>query len=309
MSYTLNTEQQSLTLYLDSTNCIQRSPSFKYSLASSITCPINSRLLVSVSGFSMPNVIFNITEFNNKLSYKLINQNTGNPILAHTVTFPVGIYSATSFVSYYNTQPMKNGNPAAVTMIFNQATFSLTFISTFLFRIIDRPDGFVAHPTTCGHLIGVAKDENNKFIFPINASNDPAFTLNMPSTINFNPSPYIFLKIANIKLNNINSFGVINDTLIRIPVNSNYGEMIQYRPAELNRFILNTPNINTIELRLEDINNNPLAIPSGVEIQVILKIDYIYTPEPKDLDIGTISRYFKENPIDVVEEEDELGAI
>lgn len=301
MSYTLNTEQQSLTLYLDSTNCIQRSPSFKYSLASSITCPINSRLLVSVLGFSMPNVIFNVTDANNKLSFSVLTPSGNVQVIAYTITFPVGIYSVFSFRDFINNSPP----PASSIMCaYNPNTFTYTFTSQFNFLIVDT----ITHPTTCPHLIGVAKNENNNFIFPIVNAGNPQYTLNMPSTINFNPSPYIFLKIANIKLNNINSFGVINDTLIRIPVNSNYGEMIQYRPAELNRFILNTPNINTIELRLEDINNNPLAVPSGIEIQVILKIDYIYTPEERQADAGTISRYFKENPIDEVEEEeDEIG--
>ena len=125
----------------------------------------------------------------------------------------------------------------------------------------------------------------------------------MPSTVNFSPTPFIFLKISNMNLSNINSFGNINDSLLRFPVNCDYGQMIQYRPAELNKFLIQTSNINSIQIHLEDIYNNPLAIPSGVELQVVLKIEYIYPPPAQDYDAGTIPHFYKMNPITSVEED------
>jgi hypothetical protein len=40
-----------------------------------------------------------------------------------------------------------------------------------------------------------------------------------------------------------------------------------------------------------------------VELQVALKIDYVYPPTLRDYDAGTISHYFKMNPITAVEED------
>jgi hypothetical protein len=219
----------------------------------------------------------------------------------HLIYFPVGIYSAFTFRDYFNAwvaaEPLVT---PTITCVYDEKTFRFSFVSTGDFKI--------GNQTTCSHLIGVGKYDDNTYELPVLAGS-PIYTITMPSTVNFNPSPYIFLKIANIPLSNINSRGVINDTLIRIPVNCNYGEMIQYRPVELNRFLIQITDINTVEIRLEDINNNPLAIPSGVELQVVMKFDYIYPPELRAVDAGTIAHYFKENPIAEVEAEDELGAI
>lgn len=299
MSYRLDTQLQSSTLYLDSTNCVSRSPYFKYELATAISCPTGARMLLSVIGASIPNVINNVTEYNNKLS---IQYNTGVSVIIFTVTIPVGIYSAWSFASYLNADFVANGHD--ITCIYDHSQFRYTFISTHLFNIVN----FQPEATTCSNLIGVAKNSKNEYIFPLVAGN-PLYSLVMPSTVNFIPTPFIFLKISNIPLSNINSRGNINDTLIRIPVNAEYGQMIQYRPVEVNRFMIQRSDINTVEIRLEDIHNNPLSIPSGVEIQCVFKFDYIYPPEPRPVDEGTIAHFFKQNPIQEVEEEEEIGAI
>jgi hypothetical protein len=247
---------------------------------------------------SLPNVINNITEYNNVFAIDLMSGPT--VISSHILTFPVGIYSAYSFKDYFNAYTDPSGPPHPIYCLYDEKTFRFSFVSVADFRITSL--------TTCSHLIGAGKNDDNTYAYPV-ASSSPVYTVFMPSTVNFNPSPFIFLKIANIPLSNINSRGVISDTLIRIPVNCNYGEMIQYRPVELNRFLIQITDINTVEIRLEDIHNRPLAIPTGVELQVTMKIEYIYPAELKAVDAGTISHYFKENPIVEVEEEDELGAV
>lgn len=291
--YKLDTGIQSATVYLDSTNAITRSPYFQYNLASSITCPTGVRMLLSVAGVSLPNVINNVTEYNNIFS---IQANHSAELTNYTITFPVGIYSAWSWRDYLNSQFVARGIP--VNCIYDKQTFRYRFVSQYDFHIRNTE----AHPTTCGALIGVAKNSNNQYIYPINAT-VPYWSIQMPSTVNFAPTPFVFLKIANISLSNINSFGNINDSLLRFPVNCQYGEMIQYRPPELNRFLIQSTNINTVRINLEDINNTPLAIPSGVELQVILKIDYIYPPALQDYDAGTIPYFYKTNPITSIEED------
>ena len=291
MAYRLDTSIQSATVYLDSTNCVTRTPYFQYNLASAITCPTGVRMLLSVIGVSLPNVINNVTEYTNTFSI-----NAGAVATNYTIVVPVGIYSAWSFRDYLNAEFNNRGIP--VNCIYNYQSFRYKFVSEYEFSIKNTTN----HPTTCGNLIGVAKNGTNEYIFPLDGLY-PYWTLTMPSTVNFSPTPFIFLKISNITLSNINSYGYINDSLLRFPVNCQYGEMIQYRPTELNRFIIQNPTINNIQIYLQDIHNNPLAIPSGVELQVVLKVDYIYPPPQQDYDAGTIPYFYKSNPIDAVEQD------
>ena len=291
MTYRLDTGIQTSTVYLDSTNCVTRSPYFQYNLATGITCPTGVRILLSVAGVSLPNVINNVTEYNNTFSIQ-----AGASPTNYTIVVPVGIYSAWSFRDYLNSEFGVRGIP--VNCIYDTQSFRYRFVSEYTFNIKNT----TAHPTTCGHLIGVAKNSANKYIYPITAT-IPYWSILMPSTVNFSPTPFIFLKISNMNLSNINSFGNINDSLLRFPVNCDYGQMIQYRPAELNKFLIQTSNINSIQIHLEDIYNNPLAIPSGVELQVVLKIEYIYPPPAQDYDAGTIPHFYKMNPITSVEED------
>jgi hypothetical protein len=217
--YRLDTNIQTSTLYLDSINCIGRSPNFKYSLATPVTCPTGVRTLLSVFSASLPNVINNVTLSNNTLSFSQLTH-LGSIVVSYMITFPVGIYSAWTFRDYINSQTVYPYNQ--VQCVYDEKTFRFNFVSVNNFRI----DNTLTTRTTCEHLIGIEKNDNNQYVLPVYATNNPTYSLVMPSTVNFNPTPYIFLKISNIPLSNINSRGIINDTLIRIPVNCNYGEMI-----------------------------------------------------------------------------------
>ena len=301
MTYHLDTNIQSSTLYLDSTNCVSRSPTFKYSLATAVACPTSARMLMSCVNISLPNVINNVTEYNNKFS---LQTNHSPTLTDFTITVPVGIYSAWSFRDYLNSQFILRSIP--VTCIYSNNSFKYTFVSSYDFNIKNT----TTYPTTCGHLIGVGKGDDNEFIFPLLAG-VPYFSVEMPSTVNFSPTPYVFLKVNGFSLTNINSLGTINNTLLRFPVNCQYGEMIQYRPAELNRFLINRSSIISMDISLEDIYNRPLSLPSAVELQVILKFDYVFPMEEKKAyNAGTIFHFFKENPITETDDDgeaEELG--
>jgi hypothetical protein len=269
MTYVLNTNSQSETIYLDSTNCNQRRPHFRYQLNTAVSCAPSMRMLISVQQATLPNVIQNVNAYNDTISYI---SNGGE----YTLVFPHGIYSAWTWKDYFNANTQG-------TLQCLYSNFVFTFITEYSFQIINTE----THPTTCGGLIGVSKNNDNDFIYP-QVADVPYFTLVMPSTVNFVPSPYIFLKIADLQLSNINSYGNINDCFIRIPVNCPYGELIQYRPVEVTRFIISQNSLNFIELKLEDSQNNPLEIPSGVELQVVLNIEFIYPQETVAFDKGTM---------------------
>ena len=297
MSYNLDTGIQSSTCYLDSTNCSSRDEYYTYQLNTGIKCPTGCRMLLSVTSVSLPNVINNITEYNNKFS---LQTNHSPTLTDFTITFPVGIYSAWSWRDYINSQFVSRGIP--VTCIYSNNSFKYTFVSSYDFNIKNTTN----YPTTCGHLIGVGKGDDNQFIFPLLAG-VPYFSVAMPSTVNFSPTPYVFLKVNDFSLTNINSLGTINNTLLRFPVNCQYGEMIQYRPAELNRFLINRSSIISMDISLEDIYNRPLSLPNAVELQVILKFDYVFPMKEKAAyNAGTIFHFLKENPITETDDDGEV---
>jgi len=64
---------------------------------------------------------------------------------------------------------------------------------------------------------------------------------------------------------------------------------VQYRPAEINRFLISQSHISYLDFALEDVHNNPLSIPSGAELQVVLKIEFIYPPATLPYDMGTMA--------------------
>ena len=284
MSYELNTNIQSQTVYLDSTNCTQRSPYFNYDFKTAIQCPMGCRLLVSVQSVTIPQLVNNITVHNNHFSIRYITTN-------YTIIIPVGIYSAWSLRDYLNYE-FTNVRLIPVSIVYNESQYKYEFYSTGQITIINTEN----HPTTIGGVIGVNKDNNNQYIYPVEYGEIPAFNIRMTGSVNFVPTPYIYIKVNNLSLSNINSRGEINDTLLRIPLNCEYGQLIQYRPTELNRFLINKNDINNFQIKLEDIHNNPLSIPNNVEIQLILKIDFINTPSEVSYHEGTITHYFKNLP-------------
>lgn len=288
MSYDLNTNIQSKTIFLNSNNCIQRDPYYLFNLNTVITCPLSVKMLLSVVDFSMPNIIYNVSSYTNKLSFDYGGTE-------YTFIIPPNIYSAWTFRDYINV--LFTNELLDLVCTYNHNTFKYSFSSPIDISIINTND----YPTTCSHLIGISKNNLNVYIFPVE-SGSPNFTITMPSNINFNMA-YIFLKINNLNLTNINSYGIINDTLIRIPINCNYGEMIMYRPTEIYKFIINKSDIPRIEIKIEDIYNNTIDL-LGAELQLLIKIDYVDIQDKINYTQGTIFHYIKEN---LIENENEDG--
>ena len=292
MAYLIDTAIPTTTIFLDSANCQTRSPTFKYALSTKIHAPLAVRLLMSVQSISLPNVINNINPYNNSFSYQLGTN-------YYTITAEVGIYSAWTFASYIN-----DNLSGDLTMTFNPSTFKYSFYSTLSFSIINTS----TNPTTCGNVIGISTDANNQLIFPMN-SRLPAHSLQLESTVNFIYTPYVSLKMENISVSNMNSSGGMNNTLCRFPINCQYGEIIQYRPTELNRFLISRREIESVEFTLSDSFGNPLSIPSSAELQVILKFEFIHPPIASDLSEGTIAKFYKDNPTPAPDEDEEDDGI
>lgn len=296
MSYTLNTPYPTTTLFLNSKNCISRQSEtggvvFRYYLKQSIRPPINGDMILSVITATIPNMINNVTNANNKLSF--FSEFYGN----YTVVILNGIYNVYEFVSYINTQ-LEGIN---ITCSYNN--FKLTFQSTHKFRIID----IEGYETSCGGLIGLEKDSQNNFSYKGLSS----YVYTCPSYINFSGTPHVFIKVEGISLTNLNSNGENDGTLVRIPVNCKIGEMIIYNSTDIVQHLITSDFLQYIDLSLEDCNDNLINIGS-LDFQIQLKVDIIYKPEMKSLEEGTIQHTLRiqqmtEDTPQEVNNEDGLG--
>lgn len=284
MSYTLDSQIPSQTFFLNSENAVTRNP-FVFNFPAQVRCPNNLRMVLSLQEVTLPYAFNNVTDANNQLSFQILTSG-GISVLIYTLTFPPGIYSAISFRDYINSQTTAPEN--AITCVYDEKQFKFSFVSIYRFQIINT----VNRPTTCGGLIGVNKLSNNAYDFPVVYNLVPAFTVFMPSSVNFAGTPYVYVKMENLPLSNFNSFGQINDALARIPVNTPYGYKIFYRPNEVNKFLIGKQIFSNFTIRIEDIYNNMLLM-NGNEFQMILKIDYIYPLEEKVHQLtGTLSYDF-----------------
>jgi hypothetical protein len=297
MSYTLDSQIPSQTFFLNSENAVTRNP-FVFNFPAQVRCPNNLRMILSLHEVTLPYAFNNVTEANNQLTFQILTS-SGSSVLIYTLTFPPGIYSAISFRDFINSQTTAPEN--AIKCVYDEKQFKFSFVSTFRFQIINT----ATRHTTCGGLIGVNKLSNNVYDFPVVYNLVPAFTVFMPSSVNFAGTPYVYVKMENLPLSNFNSFGQINDALARIPVNTPYGYKIFYRPNEVNKFLIGKQIFSNFTIKLEDINNNILLM-NGNEFQMILKIDYIYPLEEKVHQLtGTLSYDFSRLRLPDKDEEDD----
>jgi hypothetical protein len=297
MSYNLDSRIPSQTFFLNSQNAVVRNP-FLFNFPSQVRCPNNLRMLLSLQEVTLPYTFNNINENNNQLSFQILTS-SGSSVLLYTLTFPPGIYSALTFRDYINSQT--TGPYNSIQCVYDEKQYKFSFVSTFRFQIVNTEN----RPTTCPGLIGVSKLNNNTYDFPVTYTDIPAFTVFMPSTVNFAGTPYIYVKMEGLPLSNYNSFGQINDALCRVPVNTPFGYKIFYRPNEVNKFLIGKQVFSNFSIRLEDIHNNNLVL-NGNEFQIILKIDYIYPLEEKTHHLkGTLSYDFSNLRTPDEDEEDD----
>ena len=279
MSYILDTKLQSQTIYLTSSNAIGRNP-FIFQFNNLIQKPTNIKMILSVEEFVISNSFNNIYAPYNEIYFT----KSSFPIIQ--LAIPAGLYNINSFITQLNSQLI----PYAITAVYNPLIFKLSFVCTQEISIVF---------CSFANMIGVSKDNKNQYIYPINSSL-PNYTIFMPGVIDFSGTSYIFLKCDDLALSNINSYGVINNTLARIPINSPYGYKIYYRPTETIKYMLNNYSISTLTFYLEDVLNNIIDIGSS-EFQLLLKISYIYTPEEKNNLELTLEHHLLNLPVENTE--------
>lgn len=283
----INTNTPLKKIFLNSKFCKSKYP-FIFDLNNPTNLKSKEKLLLSVDSFTITNVINNVNQYNNKLSFDY-----NGPF---TLIIPVGIYSVFSFKDYLNRYFRDNGYD--IICYYNPTQYKMSFASTVDFTIINTS----LNPTTCGYLIGIDRDNNNNFIFPVENVR-PSFTIHLNNHVDFK-TKYIYLRINEINTDTLDSTGGMRDNIIRIPVNVQFGELIEYKAVELDKFIIIKNKLSYFTVTLEDEQHNMIYdIP---DFQLSLKVQFLTDIiESYEEDEGTINHYIRQMEYKLNEDEDE----
>lgn len=274
MTYLLDTEIQTRTIFLDSINgesimeqdltnpnlCYN---SYKWYLGQPITCPPYYRMLISLVDAQFPNIFYNIRSGVN--NYLHIVFGTTN----YDIFIPTGQYNIESLVSYINS--LITGLSCTI----NYINYTLTFSST--------GSSFTIYgDSTIGTVIGLNKNSNNTYQTQSSFAN--VLTLN--GCFNLSGTPYLFVKIVNQSLESLDG-GNNDGSIARLDINAPYGHMCFFRPPSIENYLINARYIEMFNIILTDHYNIPLCLRSS-NIQLTFRIQYIRMPEPENIQIGSL---------------------
>jgi hypothetical protein len=294
--YQLDTPYSNQVVFLNSANSVFKNidgvGEYVYSFQTPVQLPINIYMLISVTDAQLPNVIPNVTSSNNKISFSVP---TFSKFFTVTIAEDDGtidkVYTVNDFLSFVNAKIVIEAiGQFTLYGEFQTSTSKIKWFSNFPFQIIDNN----SYPTTCYDLLGFSKNTDNSVKYYdetngilLNSSVNPSYHITMPSVVNFSGTRFIFVKFKNVSVNNLNSNGVTDNAIVRIDNNAPYGYYIFYRPAVQQQFLISKRTINNLSFTITDTAGNPLNIWSS-DAQITLKLEYIYKPELRSMEEGTI---------------------
>ncbi|MGA1047304.1 MAG: hypothetical protein ACO3UU_04790, partial [Minisyncoccia bacterium] len=283
--YRLDSPFSSQVLFLNSNNSqtrmIDGEGSNFFSFNSPIQCPLNCNMLFSITDAQFPNIMQLINETNNKIVFYV-------PIFDRIVNVTIQeCYGVDVFLRQINKEIKLQAN-GLFQLYGEYKNFRITWKSNYPFNILNQPN----FETTCLELIGCKRNsfgdfENESPGILKSSQANPAYNIVMDSPVNFTGTRFIFVKFKNITVNNMNSTGQLDNAVVRIDNNAQPGEMIFYRPLEVHKFLIAKRSIQNLNFTLTDVNDRPLNLFSG-NAQITVKIDFIYIPQQREVDEGTI---------------------
>ena len=290
--YSLDTPYSSQVIFLNSQNSVYKSINgdgiYQYNLQTPVQLPTNCKMLLSIQDAQIPNISPNVTSSNNQLSFSIP---TFSKFFTITVADEDGdrVYSADEFINVVNEKILPNAlEQFNLYGVYQPTQAKVKWYCNYSFEIINT----ASYPTTCIDLLGFQKDFNNNLVQTgdvlLSSTVNPSFHITMPSCVNFTGTRFIFLKFKNITVNNLNSNGLTDDAIVRIDNNVPFGYLIFYKPTEAHRFLVGKQTITSIQFTLTDTQGNELNIFSN-DAQITLKIEYMYKPEMRSFEEGTLN--------------------
>lgn len=273
MSYILDTDVQTRTIFLDSINAetvMEQDTSnpnicyntYKWYLSQPITCLPSHRMIMSLVDAQFPNIFYNIREGVNNYLHLLIGSTN------YDIYIPTGQYNIESLVSYINGQ-------SSLTITINYINYVLTFSSSGTsFRIYGD--------STIGGVLGLNRNSNGTYQTSISFAN----TLTLPCPFNLSGTPYVFVKMINQTFDSLDA-GENQGSIARLDINAPFGHLCFFRPAVIEQYLIQARTIEMINIILTDHHNIPLCLKNS-NIQLTLRVQYIKVPEQDNILSGTM---------------------
>jgi hypothetical protein len=218
---------------------------------------------VAIKSISIPNVQYNITNYNNKL---VVYYGDATPPSVATITLPEGQYNITSFMSALQALMRDAVSDDSLTITQNDLTGKLT-ISTDTVPInisIDRSLSPLAK------VIGLGDKEGGVYPAQVSLLIESPFLPSLGGLKNF----YLASRVLSQGYNGIFKNGETVGMVMNIPVDVPYGAVEHYDPQDI-RLNLNQfsrpSNIQWIDIKVLDEDLNTVDL-HGADIEIVLKI-------------------------------------
>ncbi len=207
----------------------------------------NLKLMLGLTSFTCPNSIYNITNLNNKLVIDDIDY-----------ILDVGNYDSDTLTDAINNLLVNE------TLIFNENDNTFKFTSSSNFTISTN--------STILKVLGFSDD--NQILTGLEVQG--LHICDLAGTTNIN------VKISNLSMNNLNSFGEYNNIIESININVNYGSYIFYNKSQVLFHGVNDKFIKFLNIQLVDNDNNEIDL-NGSSFSCVLTLHYSYLRENKIL--------------------------
>lgn len=263
MSYTLNTNYKSKLLILDSqyatiyNNGTSKSDLI-FVLKDIINVPTNVNVLLSLQNASIPLSFYIIGDYNN---YIKITQTNGTTT---TKTFTKGNYTASDFVTYWNSLG------TSYTLSFSTITNKFTFTNSNSYEFT------ISSSSTCLDLLG----------FSGSSLTSSSYVLTSDTVCNFAGERYLIIE-TNLYTQNIDSkTGMFSPILMTIPLDISHGGVLTYQNQFGYKSYINEKTISFISIKIYDADKN-LVNFNNKDFYMLLQFDFVSAfddlPPPKTL--------------------------
>lgn len=268
MSIHGDTPYGSINIFLQSskaTTSLSESNKIFY-LENPINPPPNTRILMVLSEFEMPNTIYNINSgINNTISFTTASGSS-------TITIDAGNYDDENLVDAINTALSATGIVSTlggtIVASMSDTSYKYSFSADVAFSITTT--------TTMLKELGLTNQ------LPTSSATSYVATRigDLGGLAN------IYLR-TNFGVNNLDSRGEADGLIAKVNVDVPFGDYIYFEPPTTIEHLLTDRQIKEISIKLEDVDENELAI-NGVEFSLTFSVHYQYQREMRALEEYTL---------------------
>tara|TARA_R110000751_G_scaffold46600_1_gene104726 strand:- start:729 stop:1592 length:864 start_codon:yes stop_codon:yes gene_type:complete len=268
MSIRGDTPYGSINIFLQSskaTTSLSESNKIFY-LENPINPPPNTRILLVLSEFEMPNTVYNINSgVNNTISFTTASGSS-------TITIDAGNYDDEGLVDTLNTALSVSGIVSTlggtIVSSMSDTSYKYSFSADVAFSITAT--------TTMLKELGLS----NQLPTVSATSYDATDIGDLGGLAN------IYLR-TNFGVSNLDSRGESDGLIAKVNVDVPFGDYIYYEPPTTIEHLLTDRQIREISIKLEDVDENELVI-NGVEFSLTFSVHYQYQREMRALEEFTL---------------------